>query len=111
MGFISRRLFIERNKNTFFHRAAAGWVKRNCNGPLGYVEVSDTLNITDHDRVVFEFGLNKFYPCDIEKQNERHEAAEGPTFQPSIPRLEYRVITDSEGLGYSNGINLKTSKK
>jgi len=76
-------------------------LKETENGPQGYVEVFDTLKMTDHDRAVYELGLNKFYPCDIEEQNESYLAGDGPMFQPPISPLEYRVIADSEGLSYS----------
>jgi len=83
-------------------------LKETENGPQGYVEVFDTLTITDHDRAVYELGLNKFYPCDIEEQNESYLAGEGPMFQPPIPPLEYRVVADAEDFRYSNGTNWKT---
>ena len=77
-------------------------------GPQGYVEVFDTLTIAEHDRALYELSLNKFYPCDIEEQNESHLAGEGPMFQPPIPPLEYRVVADPEGFSYSNGSHWKT---
>lgn len=83
-------------------------LKETENGPQGYVEVFDTLTITDHDRAVYELGLNKFYPCDIEEQNESYLAGEGPMFQPPIPPLEYRVVADAEDFRYSKGTNWKT---
>ena len=85
-----------------------GGLKETENDDQGYVEVFDTLTITDHDRAVYELGLNKFYPCDIEKQNERYLAGEGPMFQPPIPPLEYRVVADAEDFRYSKGTNWKT---
>ena len=83
-------------------------MKETENGPQGYVEVFDTLTITDHDRAAYELGLNKFYPCDIEKQNESYLAGEGPMFQPPIPPLEYRVVADAEDFRYSKETNWKT---
>ena len=85
-----------------------GGLKETENDDQGYVEVFDTLTITDHDRAVYELGLNNFQPCDIEEQNERYLAGEGPMFQPPIPPLEYRVVADPEGFRYSNGSNWKT---
>ena len=82
-------------------------LKETENGDQGYVEVFDTLTITDHDRAVHELGLNNFQPCDIEEQNERYLAGEGPMFQPPIPPLEYRVVSDPEGFRYSKGSNWK----
>ena len=83
-------------------------LKETENGPQGYVEVFDTLTIAEHDRALYELSLNKFYPCDIEEQNESHLAGEGPMFQPPIPPLEYRVVADPEGFSYSNGSHWKT---
>ena len=85
-----------------------GGLKETENDDQGYVEVFDTLTITDHDRAVYELGLNNFQPCDIEKQNESYLAGEGPMFQPPIPPLEYRVITDPEDFRYSKESNWKT---
>ena len=85
-----------------------GGLKETENDDQGYVEVFDTLTITDHDRAVYELGLNNFQPCDIEEQNERYLAGEGPMFQPPIPPLEYRVITDPEDFRYSKESNWKT---
>ena len=82
-------------------------LKETENGPQEYVEVFDTLTITDHDRAVHQLGLNNFQPCDIEEQNERYLAGEGPMFQPPIPPLEYRVVSDPEGFRYSKGSNWK----
>ena len=83
-------------------------LKDTGDGPLGFVEVFDILTITDHDRAVYELGLNKFYPCEIEEQNESYLVGEGPMFQPPIPPLEYRVVADPEDYRYSKGTNWKT---
>lgn len=60
--------------------------------------------------ITSELGLNKFYPCEIEEQNESYLAGEGPMFEPPIPPLEYRVVADSNGFTYSNG-NWQTTKE
>ena len=83
-------------------------LKDTGDGPLGFVEVFDTLPVADRDQAIEELGLNNFYLCDIEEQNESYLAGEGPMFQPPIPPLEYRVVADSEGFSYSKGKNWKT---
>ena len=83
-------------------------LKDTGDGPQGYVEVFDTLKMTDHDRAVYELGVNKFHQCDVEEQNERYLAGEGPMFQPPIPPLEYRLVADPEGFRFSKGSNWKT---
>jgi len=85
-------------------------LKDTGDGPQGYVEVFDTLKMTDHDRALYELSLNKFYQCDIERQNESYLAGEGPMFQPPIHPLEYRLVADSNGFTYSNG-NWQTTKE
>lgn len=49
-------------------------LKDTTDGPQSFVEVFDTLTIADRDQAVHELGLNKFFQCYIEEQNESYLA-------------------------------------
>ena len=113
MGYDEWAILVEDNSSIaakiyFCTGRQLDWLKDTEDGPQGYVEVFDTLTIKDRDRAIFELGLNNFQPCDIEEQNERYLAGEGPMFQPPIPPLEYRVVADPEDYRYSKVTNWKT---